>query len=149
MHAVAEIHDALAAGRIAAADFLRGRWRQLTQLIEQARDPAWISLATEAQLEDELVVLGQRDPAACPLYGRSFCGQRQYRCRWLDHHRSRTHPFSRDGSSRLLCRAIDQNEGDDLQFMIWSGYNVAKSCGSSPRAVLLVTAANFGRTQRI
>ena len=72
LHTIVEIRGALAAGRVTAAEFLRRRWQQLQQLSEPARDPAWISLATEAQLEAQLAVLEQRDPATCPLYGVPF-----------------------------------------------------------------------------
>lgn len=72
LHTIVEIRAALAAGRLSAADFLRRRWQQLQQVNEQAKDPAWISLATEAQLEAQLTLLAQRDPAACPLYGVPF-----------------------------------------------------------------------------
>lgn len=72
MHTVAEIRGAVAGGKVTAADFLRRRWQQLQQLNGSARDPAWISLATEAQLEVQLTALAQREPAACPLYGVPF-----------------------------------------------------------------------------
>jgi allophanate hydrolase len=72
LHTIVEIRSAIVAGKVPAADFLRRRWQQLQQLNEQARDPAWISLATGAQLEAQLVQLAQRDPAQCPLYGVPF-----------------------------------------------------------------------------
>ncbi len=72
LHTVSEIHSAVVGGKVLAADFLRRRWQQLRQLSESARDPAWISLATEAQLEAQLAALGQRDPSLCPLYGVPF-----------------------------------------------------------------------------
>lgn len=71
LHTIAEIRDAIASGKITAADFLRRRWQQLLQL-NNPGDPAWISLATEAQLEAQLAALAQRDPQACPLYGVPF-----------------------------------------------------------------------------
>jgi allophanate hydrolase len=72
LHTVVEIRSAILAGKVPAADFLRRRWQQLQQLNEQAHDPAWISLATEAQLEAQLTALELRDPAQCPLYGVPF-----------------------------------------------------------------------------
>lgn len=69
---IADIRAAVAAGRIDAAEFLRGRWQQLYRSHEQQPDPAWISLATASQLETQLAVLAQRNPADCPLYGVPF-----------------------------------------------------------------------------
>jgi len=69
---VTAIRDAVAAGTLDAADFLRERWQQLCRLNDAVRDPAWISLATQAQLEAQLAALAQRDPAQCPLYGVPF-----------------------------------------------------------------------------
>ena len=69
---IAEFRDAIAARRISAPQFLRQRWRRLCQLKERARDPAWISLATEPQLEIQLAALAERAPEDCPLYGVPF-----------------------------------------------------------------------------
>jgi allophanate hydrolase len=69
---IAEIRDAIAPGRISAPEFLRRRWHKLCQLNEQTRDPAWICLATEAQLEAQLAALAQRTLGDCPLYGVPF-----------------------------------------------------------------------------
>jgi len=57
---------------IAVADCLRGRWQRFRQSNVQARDPAWISLATEFQLENQLATLEQRDSAECLLCGVPF-----------------------------------------------------------------------------
>ncbi len=72
LHTAVEIREALAAERITAPNFLLRRWQQLRQSNEQAHDPAWISLASEAQLEAQLAALRSRDPAQCPLYGVPF-----------------------------------------------------------------------------
>ncbi len=72
LRTIVEIRGAIVAGKVPAADFLRRRWQQLRQFNQQAQDPAWISLATEAQFEAQLTALEQRDPAACPLYGVPF-----------------------------------------------------------------------------
>jgi len=69
---VADIRAAVLARRIDAAEFLRGRWQQLYRSNEQQHDPAWISLASASQLETQLAVLAQRNPADCPLYGVPF-----------------------------------------------------------------------------
>jgi allophanate hydrolase len=69
---IAEIRDAVAGGRFSAADWLRERWRRLRQSIDQAADPAWISVATAAQLDAQLAALAQLTPDACPLYGVPF-----------------------------------------------------------------------------
>jgi allophanate hydrolase len=69
---VADIRAAVAAGGFDAAEFLRRRWQQLYRDSAAAPDPAWISLATAPQLEAQLTVLAQRDPANCPLYGVPF-----------------------------------------------------------------------------
>jgi allophanate hydrolase len=66
------IREAVIAGTLSAPLFLRERWQQLRRLNDGARDPAWISLASEAQLEQQLATLAQRDPAQCPLYGVPF-----------------------------------------------------------------------------
>ncbi|MBX3666112.1 MAG: allophanate hydrolase [Burkholderiales bacterium] len=66
------IREAVIAGTLSAPAFLRERWQQLRRLNDGARDPAWISLAGEAQLEEQLAALAQRDPARCPLYGVPF-----------------------------------------------------------------------------
>lgn len=68
MLTVAEWHAAAAADRNAAAAALRARWQSLHSGV----DPAWICVATEAQLETQLMRLAQQDPAACPLYGVPF-----------------------------------------------------------------------------
>lgn len=72
LHTAAEIRGAMVSGKMPAADFLRRRWQQLQLSSGRARDPAWISFATEAQLEAQIAALEQRDPAACPLYGVPF-----------------------------------------------------------------------------
>ncbi len=69
---VTAIREAVIAGTLDAPAFLRERWQQLRRLNEGARDPAWISLASEARLEEQLAALAQRDPAQCPLYGVPF-----------------------------------------------------------------------------
>jgi len=69
---IADINTAVASQRLDAAEFLRARWQQLYRSNEQQRDPAWINLATATQLEAQLAVLAQRDPADCPLYGVPF-----------------------------------------------------------------------------
>ncbi len=69
---IAEVRAAAVAGRIDAAEFLRERWQQLYRSNQGDRDPAWISIATASQLESQLAVLAQRDPADCPLYGVPF-----------------------------------------------------------------------------
>jgi allophanate hydrolase len=69
---IADINTAVASGRIDAAEFLRSRWQQLYRSHEQQHDPAWINLASASQLEAQLAVLVQRDPAECPLYGVPF-----------------------------------------------------------------------------
>jgi allophanate hydrolase len=69
---IAEVRAAVVAGRIDAAEFLRERWQQLYRSNQEERDPAWISIATASQLETQLSVLAQRDPADCPLYGVPF-----------------------------------------------------------------------------
>ncbi|MCW5574960.1 MAG: hypothetical protein KIT13_02585 [Burkholderiales bacterium] len=61
------IREAVIAGTLSAPAFLRERWQQLRRLNDGARDPAWISLAGEAQLEGQLAALAQRDPAQCQL----------------------------------------------------------------------------------
>jgi len=67
---ISEVIAALAQGRWCAPDFLRQRWRELCA--DADGDPAWISLATESQLEAQLAALAQRQPADCPLYGVPF-----------------------------------------------------------------------------
>lgn len=69
---VAEIRDAIASDRLSAPVYLRQRWRELHENQTRARDPAWISLATAAQLEAQLAALAERSPSACPLYGVPF-----------------------------------------------------------------------------
>jgi allophanate hydrolase len=69
---IADIRSALASGRLSAPAYLRQRWRALRESQDRARDPAWISLATEAQLEAQLAALAARSPAECPLYGVPF-----------------------------------------------------------------------------
>jgi allophanate hydrolase len=66
---IAEVRDALARGMLTAPALLRAR---LHQLRAQAPDPAWICLASDAQLEVQLDALAARDPAHCPLYGVPF-----------------------------------------------------------------------------
>jgi allophanate hydrolase len=69
---LADIREAITAGRLSAAQFVRERWQQLCHANEGARDPAWISLASTTQLEAQLDLLAQRSPADCPLYGVPF-----------------------------------------------------------------------------
>lgn len=69
---VAEIREAIAAGKVSAPEFLRERLRRLRRANEQAPDPAWICVATPAQLEAQLDTLGRRSPHDCPLYGVPF-----------------------------------------------------------------------------
>lgn len=69
---VAEFRAAVAGCCFDAADFIRSRWQQLYQSNEQRRDPAWICIASATQLESQLALLAQRDPAECPLYGVPF-----------------------------------------------------------------------------
>lgn len=69
---IADINTAVATAGFDIAEFLRARWQQLYRDNEQQHDPAWINLATAAQLEAQLTVLAQRDPAECPLYGVPF-----------------------------------------------------------------------------
>jgi allophanate hydrolase len=69
---IVDVRDAVAADSRSAPALLRTRWQQLRRLDERARDPAWICLATEAQLESQLAALGLRDAANCPLYGVPF-----------------------------------------------------------------------------
>jgi allophanate hydrolase len=59
---------AAARGHDAAAALLRARRQQLAQ----GHDPAWICVASEAQLDTQLARLAQQDPATCPLYGVPF-----------------------------------------------------------------------------
>lgn len=66
---IAEIHAALASGALSAPAFLRERLRQLRA---HAPDPAWICLATDAQLDEQLDALARLDATACPLYGVPF-----------------------------------------------------------------------------
>ncbi|MBM3368661.1 MAG: hypothetical protein FJY43_10370, partial [Betaproteobacteria bacterium] len=58
---VAEWRAAALADREAAAA-LRAR----RQALAQGTDPAWISVASAAQLDTQLARLAQQDPAACP-----------------------------------------------------------------------------------
>lgn len=69
---VADIREAVASGDLSATRFLRQRWIELHEANRRSRDPAWISLATETQLEVQLAALTQRSPADCPLYGVPF-----------------------------------------------------------------------------
>lgn len=69
---VAEFRDAYTAGRASAPQVLRERWREICRINNRARDPAWISLATSAQLEAQLAGLAARPPDECPLYGVPF-----------------------------------------------------------------------------
>lgn len=69
---IADIRDAIASGRLSAPAYLRQRWRELREIQKKARDPAWITLATAAQLEAQLAALAERSPSACPLYGVPF-----------------------------------------------------------------------------
>jgi len=72
LYSVLEIRAALTEGRGSAADFMRERWCQLQRWNSEVRDPAWISLATEVQLEAQVNALERRDPKNCPLYGVPF-----------------------------------------------------------------------------
>jgi allophanate hydrolase len=69
---VTEICAAVAAGGVDAPVYLRERLQHLRQINAQASDPAWICLATDAQLEAQLDALAQRSPRDCPLYGVPF-----------------------------------------------------------------------------
>lgn len=69
---IADIRAAASGGGLDCAEFLRGRWQQLYRAQERQPDPAWICLATAAQLEAQLAILAQRNPADCPLYGVPF-----------------------------------------------------------------------------
>jgi allophanate hydrolase len=69
---ISEIRDAAVADGKAALGFARERWHMLRERNESTRDPAWICLATEAQLESQLAALAQRRPCDCPLYGVPF-----------------------------------------------------------------------------
>ncbi|MGQ0751289.1 MAG: allophanate hydrolase [Betaproteobacteria bacterium] len=69
---IGEICEQLATGQFAAPHFLRERLRFLHNLNEGGRDAAWISLATESQLEEQIAALLRRAPAECPLYGVPF-----------------------------------------------------------------------------
>ena len=68
MLTVSEWRAAALADRESAAAALRTR----RQLLAQGGDPAWICIASEEQLEDQLARLAQLDPVACPLYGVPF-----------------------------------------------------------------------------
>jgi len=65
---VAEWRAAALADREAAMAALRAR----RQLLARGGDPAWITVASEEQLEAQLAQLAGLDPAACPLYGVPF-----------------------------------------------------------------------------
>lgn len=69
---VSDIRETFAADPAAAPRWLRARWREICRSSNGARDPAWISLATRAQLEEQLGVLAERVPGECPLYGVPF-----------------------------------------------------------------------------
>ena len=69
---IADINTAVVSGQLDAAEFLRSRWQQLYRSHEQQHDPARINLASASQLEAQLAVLAQRDPAESPLYGVPF-----------------------------------------------------------------------------
>jgi allophanate hydrolase len=73
LHTINEIRASFS-GNVAAAtaEFLRQRWQRLLRMNEPARDPAWITLATEPQLEAQLKALALRSPKDCPLYGVPF-----------------------------------------------------------------------------
>ncbi len=72
LHTIAEIRVVIGSHHAVAVEFLRRRWQQLLRTKDQGNDPAWISLATDFQLESQLAALKQRDPAKCPLYGVPF-----------------------------------------------------------------------------
>lgn len=69
---IGETRERLAAGQFSAPHRLRERLRFLHRLNEGGRDAAWISLATESQLEAQIAALLRRAPAECPLYGVPF-----------------------------------------------------------------------------
>ena len=66
---IAEHQTARQAGSLDVFASLRER---LERLHDEPGDPAWICLATPAQLETRLAALAGRDPASCPLYGVPF-----------------------------------------------------------------------------
>jgi allophanate hydrolase len=69
---IADIRQAIVAGRMSAPEFLRQRLLELREANERAQDPAWICLSTPAQLEGQLDALAGRSPQNCPLYGVPF-----------------------------------------------------------------------------
>jgi len=69
---IADIRQALITGAVSAPEFLRGRLRKLRRDNDESRDPAWICLASAAQLDAQLEALARRSPIDCPLYGVPF-----------------------------------------------------------------------------
>lgn len=69
---IADIRQALITGAISAPEFLRGRLRTLQRANDESRDPAWICLASAAQIDTQLEALARRSPIDCPLYGVPF-----------------------------------------------------------------------------
>jgi hypothetical protein len=65
LHTIMEIRVAIGSETVVAMEFQfrRRRWQQLQRANEQGKDPAWINLATKAQLEAQ---------PGCPLYGVPF-----------------------------------------------------------------------------
>jgi hypothetical protein len=64
LHTIMEIRVAIGPETVVAMEFQfrRRRWQQLQRANEQGNDPAWISLATKAQLEAQLTALEKRNP---------------------------------------------------------------------------------------
>ena len=69
---IEDVRNAAADDGKAVLDLARERWHMLHARDERTRDPAWICLATEAQLEAQLAALAQRQPHDSPLYGVPF-----------------------------------------------------------------------------
>ena len=63
LHTIMEIRVAIGPETVVAMEFQfrRRRWQQLQRANEQGNDPAWISLATKAQLEAQLTALEKRN----------------------------------------------------------------------------------------
>jgi hypothetical protein len=86
LHTITETRVAIGSETVAAIEFLRRRWQQLQRVNEQGKDPAWISLATKAQLEAQLTCFGEAKSVGLSVVWRTVCDQRQYRCCWVDNH---------------------------------------------------------------
>lgn len=72
-HTIRETLQAAPAGHDEIARQVRARWQAIVALKEApGGDPAWIHVASPAQLDEQLAALAGRDPARCPLYGISF-----------------------------------------------------------------------------